>query len=135
MFAVMHAFADGELPALHELEAEVMAEVWRQDGESTVRAVMEALNARREKDRAYTTYMTIMARLDRKGLLSRRREGKTDVYRPIVSHAQYLERRAEHEVGALVQEFGDAALVHFARQMNQLDPKRRDQLRRLARRA
>jgi len=112
-----------------------MDEVWRQDGETTVRAVMEALNAGREQDRAYTTYMTIMARLDRKGLLSRRREGKTDVYQPIVSREQYLERRAKLEVSAVVEEFGDAALVHFARQMNQLDPKRRDQLRRLARRA
>jgi len=131
----MSVSADGELPALHELEAEVMDEVWRQDGETTVRAVMEALNAGREQDRAYTTYMTIMARLDRKGLLSRRREGKTDVYQPIVSREQYLERRAKLEVSAVVEEFGDAALVHFARQMNQLDPKRRDQLRRLARRA
>jgi predicted transcriptional regulator len=66
-------------PALHELETEVMEEIWAR-GEVSVREVMEALNAGAEKERAYTTYMTIMARLDGKGLLARRREGKTDFY-------------------------------------------------------
>jgi predicted transcriptional regulator len=122
-----------ELPALHELEAEVMEEVWRQNAETTVRAVLEALNARGPKHRAYTTIMTIMARLDRKGFLSRRREGKTDIYAASVSPERYRELRALQEVGALVDEFGDVALVQFARQMAKLDPKRRDQLRRLAR--
>jgi predicted transcriptional regulator len=64
-------------PPLHELEAEVMDEVWRHD-EVSVRDVNEALNARASKDRTYTTYMTIMARLDSKGLLERTRRGKTD---------------------------------------------------------
>jgi predicted transcriptional regulator len=32
-----------------------------------VREVMEAVNKRQRRDRAYTTYMTIMARLHRKG--------------------------------------------------------------------
>ena len=110
-----------------------MQEVWLQ-GECTVRSVLEALNKRATKKRAYTTILTIMARLDRKGLLSRRREGKTDLYAPVVSRDEYLEQRAQAEVGSIVDEFGDVALVHFARQMDKLDPKRRDQLRRLARR-
>jgi predicted transcriptional regulator len=110
-----------------------MEEVWRQ-GETNVRTVMDALNARAAKERKYTTIMTIMARLDRKGLLRRRRQGKADYYRPTVSREDYLEARARAEVGALVDEYGDVALVHFARQMATLDPKRREQLRRLARR-
>jgi predicted transcriptional regulator len=76
-----------------------------------------------------------MARLDRKGLLQRQRRGKTDVYAPVMTRDEYLEARAQAEVGALVDEFGEVALVHFARQMDKLDPKRREQLRRLARRA
>jgi len=120
-------------PTLHELESEVMEEVWRRT-EATVREVLEALNATASRVRAYTTVMTVMAKLHRKGLLDRRREGKTDIYRPVMSREQYLEARAQAEVGALVDEYGDVALVHFARQMAQLDPKRREQLRRLARR-
>jgi predicted transcriptional regulator len=119
-------------PRLHDLEAEVMQAMWRVD-EAPVRAVMEALNARSDKERKYTTIMTIMARLARKGLLTRRRQGKTDIYAAALTREQYLEARARAEVGALVEEYGDVALVHFARQMNGLDPKRREQLRRLAR--
>jgi len=119
-------------PTLHELESEIMEEVWRR-AEATVREVLEALNASASRVRAYTTVMTVMAKLHRKGLLERRREGKTDIYRPVMSREHYLEARAQAEVGALVDEYGEVALVHFARQMAQLDPERREQLRRLAR--
>jgi predicted transcriptional regulator len=120
-------------PPLHDLEAEVMDEVWRQ-GEATVRAVMEPLNAKAAKTRAYTTYMTTMARLHEKGLLERRREGNTDIYRPVHSREQYADLRAQATVEALVAEFGDVALGHFARQVARLDPERRRRLQRLARR-
>jgi predicted transcriptional regulator len=120
-------------PPLHELEAEVMEEVWRQR-EAPVRAVMDALNARAKKPRAYTTYMTIMARLHTKALLLRRREGKTDFYRPAYSREEYADLRAQAGVDSLVEQYGDVALGHFARQMAELDPERRRQLQRLARR-
>jgi predicted transcriptional regulator len=122
------------LPALHELESEVMEEVWRHD-EISVRELMEILNRRARTPRAYTTYMTIMARLDEKGLLKRRREGKADRYSSVYTRDQYRELRAGAEVSALVSEFGDVALAHFARQMNELDPQRLKELRRLAKQA
>jgi predicted transcriptional regulator len=119
-------------PALFELESEVMEEVWRQ-GRTNVRAVMGALNKKRRKDRAYTTYMTIMARLARKGLLHREREGRTDAYWPQLTREEFQRARAEQEVGALVSEFGEVALVHFAKEFDKLDPARVKALRRLAR--
>jgi predicted transcriptional regulator len=119
-------------PALHELEAEVMEELWSRN-EATVRAVMEALNRRARKDRAYTTYMTIMARLHRKGLLDRRREGKTDVYAPRLTREEFMALRSRAEVEGLVAQYGDVALSHFAQQMASLDPARRRALQRLAR--
>jgi predicted transcriptional regulator len=119
-------------PPLHELEAEVMDEVWEHE-EAAVREVMEALNERAPKPRAYTTYMTIMMRLDSKGLLRRTRSGKTDYYRPVYSREEYANLRAQAEVDSLVDQFGDVALSHFARQMARLDPNRRRALQRLAR--
>jgi predicted transcriptional regulator len=124
--------ADATPPPLHELEAEVMDQVWEQ-GETSVRAVMESLNARAAKPRAYTTYMTILQRLFKKNLLLRRREGTTDLYRPLHSREEYADRRAQAGVASLVEQYGDVALSHFARQMAQLDPERRRQLQRLAR--
>ena len=58
-----------------------MQVIWAHD-EICVREVMQALNGRGAA-RAYTTYMTIMARLDAKGLLIRTRRGKTDFYRAV----------------------------------------------------
>lgn len=119
-------------PRLHELESEVMEEIWSV-GEVNVRAVMDALNGRAEKPRAYTTYMTIMARLHRKGALDRRREGNTDLYSPVLNRDEYMTARARADVDGLVAEYGDVALTHFARQVAQLDPERRRALQRLAR--
>jgi predicted transcriptional regulator len=121
-------------PPLHELESEVMEELWV-DGEASVRTVMEALNGRAGKQRAYTTYMTIMARLYKKGVLERRREGKTDFYTPKLGRDEFMAARAEAEVQELVAQYGDVALSHFARQVASLDPARRRALQRLARKA
>jgi len=119
-------------PALHELETEVMDVVWDL-GEASVRQVMDAANPAAGKSRAYTTYMTILGRLHTKGLLDRRREGKTDHYRAVHTRAEYADLRAQTEVAALVDAYGDVALSHFARQVADLDPKRRRALERLAR--
>jgi predicted transcriptional regulator len=118
-------------PPLHELESEVMHEVWAR-GEATVRDVQEALNSRNEKARAYTTLLTVMTRLDGKGLLVRRRAGRLDVYAPAMTRDDYLQARAEAEVSALVDDFGDLALAHFARHVDRLNPERLARLRRLA---
>ena len=118
-------------PPLHELEAEIMDEVWARDA-CTVRDVLDALNARSPAPRAYTTVMTVMQRLDSKGLLQRERDGRRDVYVAALRRDEYAQARAGAQVGALVDEYGDVALAHFARHMSQLDPKRREQIRRLA---
>jgi predicted transcriptional regulator len=119
-------------PALHELEAEIMEEVWRQGQPTTVKLVMDALNRKAKPPRAYTTYMTVMRRLNDKGLLQRRRSGRSDTYEAALTREQYQDRRAGAEVRELVDQFGDAALAHFARSLSALDPAQQRWLRRLA---
>lgn len=111
-----------------------MEEVWSQR-EATVRTVMDALNKRASKPRAYTTYMTIMARLHKKGVLDRHREGKTDLYTPMLDRDEFMALRAGAEVEGLVAQYGEVALSHFARQVASLDPARRRALQRLARKS
>ena len=122
-----------DAPPLTELEADVMGVIWKL-GDATVRDVLVRLNATSGRERAYTTILTIMRRLDTKGVLERERQGNTDRYRPRTTRAAYREARAGAEVSALVAEFGDVALTHFAHEMAKLDPKRRERLRKLARR-
>ena len=111
-----------------------MEEVWRQGRPTTVKLVMEALNRKAKPPRAYTTYMTVMRRLNDKGLLDRSRTGRQDTYEPRFTREQYQELRARAQVEGLVDEFGDVALAHFAKRLQGLDPARRRQLQRLANR-
>ena len=116
--------------SLGDLEREVMEVMWSR-GEASVRTVLEAVNANGRRGRAYTTIMTVMGNLARKGLLLRRREGRTDIYRVALARESYADVRARQEIEALVSRYGDVALAHFAREVDQLSPEHRRQLREL----
>jgi predicted transcriptional regulator len=119
-------------PPIPELERLVMEEIWAQ-GEATVRSVRDALNAEvGQPERAYTTVLTILQRLDAKRLVLRHRNGKTDIYTAALPREEYLGARADAEVSELLDQYGELALVQFARRMAALDPERRAALRRLA---
>src|ERR1700722_17328958 len=61
---------------------------------------------------AYTTVLTVLDRLTRKGLVERLRDGRSHHYRPTGSRESYV---AELMHGALASTLDrDAALVHFA---------------------
>jgi predicted transcriptional regulator len=72
--------------SLGTLERKVMAIAW-QRGSVSVRDVCHALS----DEVAYTTLMTTLDRLHKKGLLERRKDGRAFVYSPLVSPEQ-LER-------------------------------------------
>lgn len=63
---------------LAPLELECMNTLWPL-GEATVREIRDGLAPRRA--RAYTTIMTIMDRLARKGVVERRKAGRAYIYR------------------------------------------------------
>ena len=107
-----------------------MAAVWDQ-GEATVRSVTDAVAA--DGARSYTTILTVMTRLDRKGFLDRRREGKRDVYVAGVDQDEYRRLRSAADVDAVVDAYGDLALAHFVRRFAKLDPAHQRALRRRAR--
>lgn len=62
--------------ALGPLETQVMERVWEGPGPVSVRDVHECLGS----ELAYTTVMTTLDRLFKKGLLKRRREGRGFLY-------------------------------------------------------
>jgi predicted transcriptional regulator len=109
---------------LGPLEAEVMSVLWRSDGPVSVRAVSAVLNERRAAPLAYTTVMTVMARLAGKGILTRSRAGRGFAYTPVAADT------AEIAVRGVLDEFGDAALARFVERV-ELDPGLRRRLRRL----
>ncbi len=85
---------------LAPLELDCMNTLWPL-GEATVREIRDRLAERRA--RAYTTIMTIMDRLTRKGIVERRKVGRKYVYRAKLS-AQ--EARAHALIQVLENFFG-----------------------------
>jgi predicted transcriptional regulator len=95
---------------LGPLETEVMEAVWRL-GESTVRDVHAELS--QQRDLAYTTIMTTMARLASKGLLARDTSGLAHRYRPTVSREDYARSTVTSVVDWLVDSFPEPAMSYF----------------------
>ena len=79
---------------LGPLETAVMERLWKRR-QATVREVVDDLT--RSRSLAYTTVMTIMTRLHRKGLLTRDRDGKTYVYRPAYTRDEHRAKLARAE--------------------------------------
>ncbi len=92
-----------------ELEAAIMHQMWERDEPATVRDVLAALSGSRTL--AYTTVMTVLDNLHRKGQLSREMSGRAWLYRPVRS-------RAEHAAALLQNVLAESddrqeVLMHF----------------------
>lgn len=77
------------------LEADVLRYLWRLDAGATPGQVTDALDA----DVAYTTVMTVLTRLWRKGLVERERQGRAYAYCACVSEADYAAQRMREALG------------------------------------
>src|SRR5947207_3311916 len=88
--------------SLGSLEREVMALVWAR-GETNVRDACERLGSAV----AYTTVMTTMDRLFKKGLLARRKVGRAFVYQATASRAEVEGAVATELVHSLLQREGE----------------------------
>jgi predicted transcriptional regulator len=97
-----------------ELEAVLMDRIWERGGPVTVRELFDEL--RRERPIAYTTVMSTMDNLHRKGWLARDKDGKAYRYTPVASRDEYsarLMREAMAEAGDT-----EAVLSHFVAAMD-----------------
>ena len=103
-----------------------MRVAWAARGPMSVRVVLERLNDGRKPALAYTTVMTVMARLAEKEILRRRMNGRGYVYEAAVPDAAAI------AVRNLVRDFGDAAVAGFVDEAR-ADPKLRARLERLLR--
>lgn len=102
---------------LGELELAIMDYVWEQNREITVPEVHEHLLKKRRL--AYTSTMTVMSRLNQKGLLGRREDRRPYTYWPALTREEFS---AEVMIGALT-EFGNrrGALARFVERVDSED--------------
>jgi predicted transcriptional regulator len=95
--------------ALGELEAQVMRKIWERQSPVTVRDIVGDLQ--RERPIAYTTVMTVMGNLRRKGWLRRQEHGRAYRYEPAVSGEEYSAAVMRQALAASSNRAG--TLMHF----------------------
>jgi predicted transcriptional regulator len=104
----------GSVRGFGDLEAVVMQLVWDYDGPVTVRQLFDEL--RQDRVIAYTTVMSTMDNLHRKGWLARVKEGKAYRYTATASREEYSARLMHQALAG----GGDATAVlsHFVAQID-----------------
>jgi predicted transcriptional regulator len=102
---------------LGELEDAIMDCVWAGQQPMRVREVVEALSP--ERHPAYTTVMTVMDILYRKGWLQRERDGRAWRYRATGSRGDYTAELMQQALST--SEDRSAALSQFVAQMSLAD--------------
>lgn len=98
------------MPRLGKLEATVMDILWSSHTPLTVREVLERLPSQRAL--AYTTVMTVLSHLHRKGVVDREPTGKAYSYSPALTR----EEEATASLRDILDASGDpqSVLLHFA---------------------
>jgi predicted transcriptional regulator len=100
-----------------ELEAVIMERLWELGRPVLVREMVDAL--RPERSLAYTTVMTVMDNLHRKGWLRRERDGRAWRYEPTGSRSGYTAALMSDALATSTDR--RTALAHFALQMSPQD--------------
>jgi predicted transcriptional regulator len=97
-------------PIQGELQVQIMAVIWRAES-GTVDQIRDGLPARYRG--AYTTVQTVLNRLVERGLLTRRRSGRSFVYAPKLTEAEYLSRSMTRAFEGASSDARHAALAQF----------------------
>ncbi|ANB17583.1 BlaI/MecI/CopY family transcriptional regulator [Dokdonella koreensis] len=95
--------------ALSELQLDVMRVLWR--GEATVADVVAALAASRGL--AHTTVATLLTRLEKRGAVAFRREGRQLLYHARVSESQVRRSMVSGLIQSLFRGDSQALLAHL----------------------
>jgi predicted transcriptional regulator len=98
-----------------ELEAAVLDVFWDAQGPLTVRAVLDQISGRQL---AYTTVLTVVDRLHRKGVLAREPQGRAFLYAPVITRE---EKAATTISEALSGVDRGLALSHFIQGASEAD--------------
>jgi predicted transcriptional regulator len=100
-----------------ELEAVIMDRLWQRGRPALVREVLDDL--RKDRPLAYTTVMTVMENLHRKGWLRRHRDGRAWRYEPAGSSSGYTAALMSDALATSTDR--RTALAHFVLQMSPHD--------------
>ena len=118
---------DGMEKTLGALEAQIMDVIWAGSEAMCVDDVRAELT-RRGKDSAYTTIMTTLSRLHKKGLLARDMKGKAYYYTSRVSRKELGTTVTKDVIDGLLATFAEPAMAYFVEALSDTDPRKLDSL-------
>lgn len=118
---------EGLEQTLGTLEAQVMNAVWDLGRDVSVEAVRLELEVHGKKA-AYTTVMTTMSRLYKKGLLTREMRGKAYFYSASISREALDTNVVQTVIDGLLTTFAEPAMSYFVDALNENDPNSLDSL-------
>ena len=113
--------------SLTDLQLAIMRVLWDRD-EATVLEVQERL--RPDRDLAQTTIATLLSRLEKRGVIAHRLDGRQFVYRPLVSE-QDVRRSMVSELTTLLFDGSAAALMSHLLRSRDIDPGDLDRVKRM----
>ncbi len=119
---------EGLKKVLGELEAAVLERIWGRENVA-VRDVFNELQ--QERDIAYTTVMTTMDRLWRKGLLSRIRDKNAYLYSPVYSKKRLIQNCINQVLDSILPDITEPSLAHFISNLEKLNPALISELKKL----
>ncbi|WP_445506541.1 BlaI/MecI/CopY family transcriptional regulator [Niallia sp. 03190] len=100
------------------LESKIMSILW-EGKEMTIKNVQQILE--KNKVVSFNTVMTVMNRLVEKDILQKRIEGRTSLYKPVLSKAVFLERQSKELTHELMDEFGSLVVNHMLDALEDVD--------------
>ena len=112
--------------ALGQLEATLMNVLWDGEEPMCVEDVRQALAEKKEA--AYTTIMTTLDRLYKKGFLDRERRGKAYYYAARVSRAELGTNVTKQVIDGLLKTLAEPAISYFVEALGDADPEKLDSL-------
>ena len=100
------------------LEAKIMDILWN-DVEMTIKDVQKVLD--KDKQTNFNTVMTVMNRLVEKGILEKRAEGRSSLYKPVQSREEFLSEQSKEMTNELMDEFGNVVVSHMLDALEDVD--------------
>lgn len=101
------------------LEAKVMEVLWHREAHLTIKEVQQALQ--KEKATKFNTVMTIMNRLVDKGILEKRIEGRSSLFKPVQTRNEFLNAQSQEMAHLLTKQFGHTIVSHMIDVLHEAD--------------
>jgi len=100
--------------SLSDTQLAIMRVLWAA-GESDTQSVRDSLGSARRKP-AYSTVSTLLKRLERRGLISHRQDGRKQVFRPQITEAEVRSSMVSDLIGSLFRGDSNALVSHLLRE-------------------